>query len=232
MPVVALDSPEVDFGATMVALCATEGSASHPYTISVELNADPLATRNLADALHLLCMLHGTWPGLIEIAAERNVLPAADGWFAAAAAGFADERAYLTQLTVAAGPVPSTPGEMECASTVIAQRQAFETIARSDRFGCAIGATAALVLDWQSIRSVLDTGAARLGLAAHATTLPDEDATAALLAVLPAQPRLDRTLSFGARQVLVQHHGLWELLEARAAARAAQHALSSAQAAG
>jgi hypothetical protein len=33
------------------------------------------------------------------------------------------------------------------------------------------------------------------------------------------QPRLDRTLSFGARQFLIQHRGLWDLLEARREAR-------------
>lgn len=224
MPLAVAEPRKPDFGAMMVALCATEGSASHPYTISVELNADPLATRNLADTLHLLSMLHGTWPGMLEHAAERNVLAEADRWLGAAVRGFALERTYLAQLIVAAGPVPSTPGETESASAVIGQRHALDTIAGSDRFGCALGAAAALVLDWQSIRSVLDTGAARLGIAAPENLLPDEEATAVLLHALPDQPRLDRTLAFGARQLLVQHHGLWDLLEARAAARAANEA--------
>jgi hypothetical protein len=219
MSVVALQSAPVDFGGMLVALAAAEGSASHPYTHSYELNADPLANRNLADVLHLLAMLHGPQPGLIEAAGERNVLPQADDWFRAAAAGFAAERAFLTQLIVAAGPAPSTPGEADTAAAVLDQRRAMATIAASDRFGCALGATIALVLDWQAIRAVLDTAAARIGLVCPRSALPDEAAMAAVLASLPDHPRLDRTLSFGARQLLVQHRGLWDLVEARAAAR-------------
>ncbi|UAK23894.1 DUF6975 family protein [Sphingomonas nostoxanthinifaciens] len=222
MPFAALEQGDADFGAMMVALAATEGSASHPYTVSIELNADSLATRNLADTLHLLSMLHGVHPGLIEMAADRNVLPEADEWFHQAVSAFTLERAYLAQLIVAAGPVPSTPGETETAATVANQRHAFGTIAASDRFGCSLGAAAAMVLDWQSIRSVLDTGAARLGVTVGRCRMPDEELTATLLARLPEQPRLGRTLAFGARQLLVQHCGLWDLLEARAAARVAQ----------
>ena len=72
MSFVALQTAPADFGEMLVALAASEGSASHPYTISYELNADPLATRNLADVLHLLSMLHGPQPGVIELGGERN----------------------------------------------------------------------------------------------------------------------------------------------------------------
>lgn len=221
MSLAALDTPAADFGAMLVTLAANEGSAAHPYTHSAELNAGPTATRNLADALHLLSMLHGEQPGLIDIAAERNPMGEADLWFARTARGFATERAYLAQLIVVAGPTPSTPGEAETAATLVGQRQALGMMGRSERFGCAIGATAGLLLDWQAIRAVLDTAAERLGVAITPCVLPDEASTAALLGLLPEHPRLDRTLSFGARQLLAQHHHLWELLEARTAARAA-----------
>lgn len=219
MSFVALETPPADFGAMLMSLAAAEGSSSHPYLISSELNADARATRNLSDALHLLSMLHGSFPGLIEIVGDRNVLPEADEWLADAAAGFAVERAYLAQLIVVAGPCPSTPGEVDTATAVLGQRHALETIAASDRFGCAFGAAAALMLDWQSIRAVLDTGAVRMGLAVPTCTLPDESRTCDLLARLPGRPRLDRTLAFGARQLLIQHRGLWDLLETRTAAR-------------
>ena len=222
MPFAMQHEPAADLGETLVGLCAAEGSAGHPYTHSFELNADPLATRNLADVLHLLSMLHGAQPGMIELAGGRNVCAAADSWFTDAAAGFAAERAYLTQLIVVAGPAPSTPGEPESGTTVLGQRHALETIALSDRFGCAVGATAALLLDWQAIRSVLDTAADRIGIAAPPVALPDEVATSDMLAGLSEHPRFDRAVLFGARQLLVQHHGLWTLLETRAAARAAQ----------
>jgi hypothetical protein len=221
MSVVALQQPSIDFGEMLVALAAAEGSASHPYTHSYALNADPLANRNLADVLHLLAMLHGPLPGLIELAGERNTLPHAEPWFRQAIAGFAAERQFLTQLIVAAGPGPSTPGEADTAAAVVDQRRAIHTIAASDRFGCALGATIALILDWQAIRAVLDTAAARIGMPCPHPSLPEDAATSQLLASLPDHPRLDRTLSFGARQLLVQHRGLWDLLEARAEARAA-----------
>ena len=45
MSFVALQTAPADFGEMLVALAASEGSASHPYTHSYDLNADPLATR-------------------------------------------------------------------------------------------------------------------------------------------------------------------------------------------
>jgi hypothetical protein len=219
MSFVALQTTPADFGEMLVGLAAAEGTASHPYTHSYELNADPLANRNLADVLHLLSMLHGPQPGLIELAGERNVLPHAADWFRQAAAGFAAERHYLTQLIVAAGPAPSTPGEADTAAVILELRRAMDTIVCSDRFGCGLGAIVALVLDWQAVRAVLDTAASRIGIGIPTSLFPGEGATARLLAELPVQPRLDRTLSFGARQLLVQHRGLWDLLEARREAR-------------
>ncbi len=219
MSFVALQTAPADFGEMLVALAAAEGSASHPYTHSYELNADPLATRNLADVLHLLSMLHGPQPGLIELAGERNVLPDAGDWFRQAAAGFALERHYLTQLIVAAGPGPSTPGEADTATAILDQRRAMDMIACSDRFGCALGAIVALVLDWQAIRSVLDTAATRIGIPVPLSAMPGDQSTAHVLAGLPMQPRLDRALTFGARQLLLQHRGIWDLLEVRKEAR-------------
>ncbi|HWI87408.1 MAG TPA: hypothetical protein VNT42_13945 [Sphingomonas sp.] len=222
MSIVALQTAPADFGEMLVALAAAEGSASHPYTISYELNADPLATRHLADVLHLLSMLHGPQPGLIELAGERNVVPEAADWFREAAAGFAAERHYLTQLIVAAGPAPSTPGEADTAAAILDQRRAMQTIVCSDRFGCGIGGIVALTLDWQAIRAVLDTAATRIGIPVPISLLPSDEATSYVLANLPIHPRLDRTLAFGARQVLLQHRGLWDVLEARSAARSAR----------
>ena len=216
----AIAEPENSaLGAMMVSLACTEGSAAHPYLHSAMLNVGPLATRNLADALHLLSTLHGPQPGLIERVAATNLIADADLWLMQAAAGFAAERAYLTQLIIVAGPPPSTPGEAESASAVMAQRHALETMATSERYGCAIGAAAGLTLDWQVIRAALDTAALRLGVAIMPCALPSEDETAMMLEMLPPNPRLDRTLAFGACQLLVQHCGLWELLQTRASAR-------------
>lgn len=218
MTQIALED-QFDVGAMLILLCAAEGSASHPYTHSFELNASPIASRNLADALHLFTFLHGAHHGLVDRAAARNVVAEADDWFARACAGFAAERSYMAQLIVAAGPAPSTPGDAATSAAVLAQRHSLDTMAQSDRYGCALGAAAGLVLDWLPIRAVLDLAAERMHLEPAPLLLPGEEETAAMLAVLPEQPRLERTLAFGARQILIQHGSLWDLLETRAGAR-------------
>lgn len=217
---VALETTAPDRAELLTSLVAGEGSATHAWLHSAELNAGPLATRNLSDLLHLMTMLHGPQPGLIELVAQHNIWPGGDAWLAEAARGFANERGNLGQLIVAAGPVPSTPGETATVAAVMAQRQAMATIAKSDRFGCAIGAVVGLIHDWLPIRAAMETAAARLGVPFSPIRLPSEDATAQVLAEMPDQPRLERTLAFGARQILLHHQCLLDLLATRAGARA------------
>lgn len=209
----------VDLGDQLVSLAAGEGSGSHPYLHSAALNAGPWATRNLSDAVHYLTLLHGRYPGPVEQAAERNRDDRAHAWFTQAAAGMSAERNYLAALVVAAGPQPSTHGQARCEAAVAGQRQALDILSRSDRAGCALGAAMALVLDWQGIRAVLDTAADRLGIAVPVSVLPDEDDTLALAASLGTSDGMPRTLLFGAHQLLIQHRGLWDLLDARQRAR-------------
>lgn len=216
---VALETSAPDRGGLLTSVVAGEGSATHPWLHSAELNAGPLATRNISDMLHLLTMLHGPQPGLIEMVAAQNIWPGADAWLAEAKDGFSEERGNLGALIVAAGPVPSTPGEAATVSAILAQRQAMATIARSDRFGCAIGAAVGLVLDWLPIRAALETAAARLNVTFRASRLPSEQDTAEMLAEMPDAARLERTLTFGARQILLHHQCLLDLLSTRAGAR-------------
>jgi hypothetical protein len=216
---VALETPALDRGGLLTSLVAGEGSATHAWLHSAELNAGADATRNLSDMLHLLTMLHGPQPGLVELVAEHNIWPGGDAWLAQAARGFANERGNLGSLIVAAGPVPSTPGEASTVSAILAQRQAMATIARSDRFGCAIGAVVGLVLDWMPIRATMETAAERLGVPFTAIRLPSEEETAYLLSTMPDKERLERTLVFGARQMMLHHQCLLDLLATRASAR-------------
>ncbi|WP_174273859.1 DUF6975 family protein [Sphingomonas bacterium] len=209
----------VDHGGLMVSLVAGEGCAAHPWLHSAELNAGTTATGNIADLVHMFSLLHGTAPGLIETVARENVWAGADAFLREACAGFVLERAYLADVIASAGPTPSTPGDSGTVSAILAQRQSLDTIARSERFGCAIGAAVALLLDWQPLRATIDGAAERLGLAVPATRLPDDETCRALLAALPERPRLDRTLAFGARQLLAHHSGLLDYLSIRADAR-------------
>lgn len=203
----------------LVALAASDGSAAHAFVESPVLLGGANATRNLADAVHYLCVLHGRYPGVIDYAANRTTHAAARGWIAAAAEGFGKERALLTRLAVAVGPLPSTPGQAESEAAVLQQRHALETLAQSDRNGCALGAAFALVLDWRAIRGVLDAASARLSLPYEPAELPDEQETRTALMAVAETSAIERALSFGAQQILSQHRGLWDLLEAREAAR-------------
>lgn len=203
----------------VTALADGQGSATHPYLIAGSLTAAHGDGRNLADAVHYLSVLHGRLPGVIDYAAERNPLRATRDWFEAAAAGFAGERALLSRLVVAAGPLPSTPGQAESEAAVLSQRHALCTLSQSDRPGCALGAAIALVLDWRTIRGVLEAAAHRLGVDAFRPELPSEAATREAAIAASATASIERALAFGAQQILVQHRGLWDLLETRAAAR-------------
>lgn len=201
----------------LAGLVAGEGTASHRFLIGRPFTTGAEASRNLADAMHTLCMLHGRRPGVIDLAAERG--GQARRWLDSAADAFAQERAYLTRIVVAAGPLPSTPGQAESETAVIGQRHALEMLARSDRNGCAMGAALALVLDWHAVRAALDAAAHRFGVPFTPSELPDADSCWAAARDAAETPAVERAMVFGAQQILVQHRGLWDLLEARMLAR-------------
>lgn len=201
-------SASPDRAPSLAALVARDGSAAAPYFLT--LCRPGVVARDLSDAVHGLCSLHGHHPGLIDHVAARAD-PDAD-WLTDAAGTFAGERAWLARLIAAAGPLPSTPGQGEAQAAIAGQRHAFDTLARSDRAGCSLGAAAALLLDWAAIRRVLDLAAERFGVEPP----PFHPVTPALAA------SHQRAALFAAHQVLAQHRGLWQLLESRAAARRRQ----------
>ena len=93
-----------------------------------------------------------------------------------------------------------------------------ETLALSERRGCALGATTALIADWAAVRGVLDRAAARTGIDVPACILPGEAAVAAVIQAGVDGPAAERALAFGGEQLLLQNRGLFDLLEARAEA--------------
>jgi hypothetical protein len=208
-------------GALLLACAAAQGTAAHPWPSNPELLKSEDSARSLADAIHLLCILHGRYPGVIDHAALRVVEPGARAWLARASYAFAGERAYIARLAVAAGPVPGTPGAAGSDSTVLSQRHAIEMLAQSERNGCALGAAMGLVLDWASVRTALDAAARRFGVEPPPYAAGDAEAAADAADSFAVSPAAQRALLFGAEQVLVQHHGLWDLIEARHQARAA-----------
>jgi hypothetical protein len=200
-------------------LVTASGSACQPYIGSIDLKSGKFATRNLADVVHYLSTLHGRHPGVIDLAATHTAVDAARNWLIAAVDGFGVERLYLSKLVVTAGPLPSTPGQAESESAVNGQRHALDMLARSDREGCALGAALTLVLDWHAIRVVLDHAAKRWGMDAPECALPSAAETLDVVRAAATSPAVERAINFGAQQVLAQHSGLWDLLEARALAR-------------
>lgn len=210
-------SPRI--GGALLARVVEEGSASHPWFGSDSLLLGSGALRNLADAVHFLCALHGRAPGVIEFAAERAVDPGPRDWLVSAAEAMAGERAFLAALAVAAGPVPGTPDGGATEAAVKVQRAALATLARSERRGCALGAALAFALDWSPVRTLLGFAARRLGLEEPAYRLGDPDELGLLADEAAVSPAVERALLFGAAQLAHQHRAVWDLLEARAEAR-------------
>src|SRR4051812_22943296 len=202
-----------------LARVAGEGRSRHSYLASLLEASGRHAGRDLADAVHLLCSLHGRYPGLIELALQRCPKGPAQDWLGRASEGFERERLYLVRLTAAVGPLPSTPGAAETESSLVTARHALETLAMSERNGCALGAATALVGDWWPIRRLLDRAAARVGTEAPAPSLPDETSVVAIIERGSETPASARALAFGGEQLLLQHRALFDLLEARAEAR-------------
>lgn len=206
-------------GDRLLACVAEHGSAAHPYLGSHALLRGPHASRNLSDAVHFLCMLHGRHPGVVDHAANRCLEPEARSWFNSATIAFAEERSFLARLSFAVGPIPSTPGAGDTESAVLGQRHAIEMLAQSERRGCALGAAVAVVVDWGNIRTVLDAAAQRFGVDAPVSRLSTAGEASALADAAIVTAPLERALLFGANQIVLQHHGLWDLLEARQQAR-------------
>ena len=201
-------------------LVASDGTGAHRHIRSGSLSNGADAMRNLADAVHFLCLLHGRHPGVIDSAARKAVDPVSRDWMDEAAQAFAEERAFLSKITAAVGPVPSTQGQDQCEAAVAAQRKALDMLAESDRHGCAVGAAIALTLDWRTIRVLLDINAHRLDMDTPRCRLPDLPCTARLADAVATSAAAERAMLFGAQQLITQHSGLWDLLDARAASRA------------
>ena len=209
----------VSVAETQLARIAGEGCARHSYLNSLLEASGRHAGRDLADAVHMLCSLHGRYPGLIEIALQRCPKGPVQDWLSRASEGFERERLYLVRLTSAVGPLPSTPGAAQTESSLVAARHALETLAMSERGGCALGAATALVGDWWPIRRLLDRAAARVGTEAPAPSLPDESSVVDAIDDGATDAASARALAFGGEQLLLQHRALFDLLEARAEAR-------------
>lgn len=204
-------------GGILAAMLARDGSAAHPMASG--LRGPHAHPRELADVVHHLCTVHGTQPGVCDLARDHAHTAGARDWLTRSAAAFSGERTYVVALAAAAGPLPSTPRHAEAEAAIVAQQHALAMLARSDRIGCALGAAVALVLDWPAIRAVLDNAAARFGIDRTPSDLPSVAETEAMIAEAARVDGVARAIRFGGQQLLAQHRGLWDLLQARSDAR-------------
>jgi len=211
----------VSVAEAQLARVAGEGCARHSHVNALVEASGPSAASELADAVHLLCSLHGRFPGLVEIALQRCTESRVKTWLERAAEAFERERLYVVRLTSAVGPLPSTPGAAETEASLLAARHALETLATSERKGCALGAATSLIGDWWPIRRILDRAATRVSIECPAPSLPDESSILEVIHRASDTPASERALAFGGEQLLLQHRALFDLLEARSAARAA-----------
>lgn len=103
----------VSVAEAQLARVAGDGCARHPHLNALLDAAGPHSGRDVSDAVHLLCSIHGRYPGLIELALQRCPKGETQEWLARASEAFERERLYLVRLTAAVGPMPSTPGAAE-----------------------------------------------------------------------------------------------------------------------
>lgn len=211
------DASAAQPAAAILALVASDGTAASDHARALLDPGAPL--RDISDAVHALCILHGAFPGLVEQARDACIDPQHRAWIDMAAEAATTERAVIARLAAAVGPQPSTPGQAESEAAIVAQSHALGMLARSDRQGCALGTAIAFILDWAAIRRVVDMGAARSGLPAAERFGAVVTQTHAFIAGLTPAVAVHRAMMFGAQQTLAQHRGLWHLLEARASAR-------------
>lgn len=214
-----VDGERASLVEAQVARVVANGSSTHPHLAALVTATGASASRDLSDAVHLLCAIHGSHPGLTDLALSACAVGEARDWLREAADAFDRERLYLVRLTSAIGPMPSTPGAVQTENALLALRHAIETLAKSERRGCALGAATALIQDWRGLRPLLDHAADRSGVECPACTLPSDDSVAAAMTAGTDGVASERALAFGAEQLLLQHRGLLDLMEARAAAR-------------
>lgn len=195
------------------------GSMTHAHAADLAGPLAPYRARDLDDFVHLLCAIYGRQPTVVELALGSAPPAPVRAWLEMAAAAFERERLYLVRLTAAVGPIPSTPGALETEAALLAQRHALETLARSERGGCAVGAATALVADWAELRPLLDKVAVRVGVDVPPCALPSEVQIFDALEAAATSVAAERAIRFGSEQLLLQQRALFDLLEARSEAR-------------
>jgi hypothetical protein len=180
----------------------------------------PKALQALADCAHFLTILHGQVPSLFELASGSGS-PGTTAWLRALTGAFSEDRRWLARLSVLTGASLDLGGLTSAEQVVRDQRDAMLTLATSSRNGCALGAAVALVVEWRRLRDDLPRAALALDIDCRdrlAPSWPDDGVEPALVDC-GDEAMVRRAIVFGATQLASLHWQLFELLEARHAAR-------------
>src|ERR1700752_2995573 len=94
----SVDRQTVSVAETQLARVAGEGGAGHPHLNALLEASGPHTGRDMSDAVHLLCSLHGRYPGLIELALQRCPAGPAQSWLVHAPEASERERLYVVWL--------------------------------------------------------------------------------------------------------------------------------------
>lgn len=208
----------------LLALQRDDGHARALHYQALVRRADP---PEAADLMHFLCLLHGRRPGVIDHAAIHAVATETGAWLEQAAEGFVSERLYITRLTVAAGPVSGASESDHSEAAAIELRRSIQSLATSERRGCAAGAALAFALDWPELRHILDPLARRLSIDPPPCELPKAPDILDMADRICGEPGPARAFLFGADQMFQLQRVSWRLLSARAKLRAEQLAQQS-----
>ncbi len=223
-------SKSEDFGSTIVEKSIVDGSKPiiAPFIKLFSNTINGLDLRDVArkekpmivaDIAHYLCVAHGKHPGIIEHAMNKIVDDCSREWLVNAADGFARERIYLTEITVAAGPISRLVGQDETDMLIVNQSKHYQMLASSDRHGCPIGAASSFVLDWHNIRSLIDILALQLNVSIPESKIPSVTQTQQLISEYAQNANIIRAINFGADQILSQQRAFWNIITARSTAR-------------
>ena len=191
-----------------------------PWVARLACDPDRSAGLDLADAIHALAHLHGGSTGLIDNASLKARSGEERAFTVRAMDSWRCERKALSILTVAAGPLPSTPDDRADQERAAALVSAVAALGSSDRAGVTLGATAALIIEWHGWRGVIQRAATRFAATIPRCELPGIGEVLATVAGFIDTPALERAATFGARQLLNQHGALVTMLEDRARRRA------------
>ena len=205
-----------------LARVAGDGCARHPYlAMHCWRLPDRTSGRDLADAVHLLCSLHGRYPGLIELALADCVRrdPPRTG----------SSRASRSVRARAALPRPGDLRRRPAAKHAGRRRDRIEPVRGAPRARNARAIPNARAARWARRPRWSATGGRSAGcstaprpapgLECPAPSLPDEASVVGVIGGACDDSASDRALAFGGEQLLLQHRALFDLLEARAEAR-------------